>query len=221
MRLVEGALAANLMPGPRAGIGKVVLHVDPASLTGPGDMDGERCRLENGPALPTETARRLACDASVVVISESGGPGIDVGRSTRTISPALRRALEHRDGGCRFPGCERRSGVDAHHLKHWAHGGGTDRSNLLLLCRFHHRLVHEGGFRVGRQRDEIVFRRPDGQRLETLPRKRTGRASALIDAQADLGIDATTPITQGYTKLDLNYAVGVICDAQEHARAAA
>ena len=72
---------------------------------------------------------------------------LDVGRRTRTIPPALRRALEVRDRGCRFPGCGLRF-TDGHHVKHWADGGETTLDNLILLCRFHHRLVHEGGWRV-------------------------------------------------------------------------
>jgi hypothetical protein len=72
---------------------------------------------------------------------------LDVGRKTRTIPPALRRALEARDRGCRFPGCGLRF-TDAHHIRHWADGGETRLGNLVLLCRFHHRLVHEEGFRV-------------------------------------------------------------------------
>ena len=81
-----------------------------------------------------------------------GGPAtdgtiLDVGRRTRTIPPAIRRALEVRDRGCRFPGCGSRF-TDAHHVRHWADGGETSLDNCLLLCRHHHRLVHEGGWRV-------------------------------------------------------------------------
>ena len=72
---------------------------------------------------------------------------LDVGRRTRTIPPALRRALEVRDRGCRFPGCHTRF-CDAHHVRHWADGGETSLANTVLLCAFHHALVHEGGWRV-------------------------------------------------------------------------
>ena len=72
---------------------------------------------------------------------------LDVGRKTRTISPSVRRALEVRDRGCRFPGCGLRF-TDAHHIKHWADGGETALSNLLLLCSHHHRLLHEEGWSV-------------------------------------------------------------------------
>ena len=98
-------------------------------------------------ALSAETLRRLSCDAGVTrVITRGRSEPLDVGRSTRTISPALRRALVVRDGGCRFPGCDRPPGwCDAHHRVHWADGGETRLENLELLCRRHHRAVHEGG----------------------------------------------------------------------------
>ena len=96
-----------------------------------------------------ETSRRQSCDCGVVHWLENArGHALDIGRRTRNISPALRRALEHRDGGCTFPGCTTRRHVDAHHLQHWADGGETKLDNLVLLCRHHHRLVHEGGFSV-------------------------------------------------------------------------
>ena len=75
------------------------------------------------------------------------------GRKTRTIPPAIRRALNSRDGGCRFPGCTHQRYVDAHHIEHWADGGETKLSNLVTLCRLHHRLVHEG---------EILIETPPG-----------------------------------------------------------
>ena len=95
-----------------------------------------------------ETSRRLACDASVVEVRHGpDGRILDVGRRTRTIPPAIRRALEVRDRGCRFPGCGLRF-TDAHHVVHWADGGETKLDNLVLLCRHHHRLLHEEGFRL-------------------------------------------------------------------------
>jgi uncharacterized protein DUF222/HNH endonuclease len=109
-----------------------------------------RCEHEHGPSLPAETVRRLGCDASVVaIVEDENGEALNVGRKTRTIPPAIRRALFSRDkDGCRFPGCTNRHYVDGHHIKHWANGGETRLSNLVVLCRFHHRLVHEGGVDV-------------------------------------------------------------------------
>jgi len=95
---------------------------------------------------------------------------MDVGRKTRSIPPAIRRALNARDTGCRFPGCAARH-CDAHHLVHWADGGGTSLDNLLLLCRRHHRLLHEGGYRIERhgRGEELTFVLPDGRRLDVAP----------------------------------------------------
>src|SRR5262249_34087093 len=120
-----------------------------------------------GTHVPAETCRRLACDASRVVMRhDTDGNVTEIGARTRTIPPALRRALEHRDHGCRFPGCGARF-TQGHHIRHWANGGPTTLSNLALLCRHHHRAVHEEGFEVDRQ--------PDGTR--------TGAAGVQIDAR--------------------------------------
>jgi len=94
---------------------------------------------------------------------------VEIGARTRTIPPALRRALHHRDRGCRFPGCGVRFG-QGHHIHHWAHGGPTTLSNLALLCRRHHRAVHEEGYQVARGPDGALrFRRPDGRPLPEVP----------------------------------------------------
>jgi len=105
--------------------------------------------LEDGPGISTETSERLCCDAGVVVMHhDHDGNLLNIGRKSRSIPPALRRALQHRDGGCRFPGCTAKRFVDGHHIRHWSEGGETRLDNLVLLCRTHHRLVHEGGYRV-------------------------------------------------------------------------
>ena len=119
-----------------------------------------------GPVAPA-VVRRLACDASITrVVMAGGSEPIDVGRRTPIISPALRRAVIARDLHCRFPGCDRpASWCDAHHAKHWADGGMTALGNLVLLCRRHHRLVHEG-FTVEMEDGQPVFHRPDGSVLE-------------------------------------------------------
>jgi hypothetical protein len=141
---------------------QLVVHADATTLAEP-EATG-RCELEDGGPVCAETARRIACDASVVAIVERDGRPLGVGRKTRTIPPAVRRALHSRDGCCRFPGCTQRRFVDAHHIHHWAHGGETKLNNLVLLCRHHHRLLHEGGFRVERRSGGgLRFRRPDGR----------------------------------------------------------
>ena len=150
--VAERALAAGFTGKvPLSGTGaeryQVLLHVDAETLSEEGSGLG-RSNLEDGTRVSAETSRRLSCDASVVEIRRgTGGEVLDVGRRTRTVSPALRRALEARDGGCRFPGCGSRF-TDAHHVRHWADGGETKIENLLLLCAHHHRLMHEAGWTV-------------------------------------------------------------------------
>ena len=114
---------------------------------------GYRCELDEAGVIHPETLRRLACDASVCrVLTDPDGMPLDLGRSTRTVAPAQRRALIIRDGGCVYPGCRRPPRwCDAHHRKHWADGGATDLDNLVLLCRRHHRLVHEGQVSLGQE----------------------------------------------------------------------
>ena len=100
---------------------------------------------------------------------DEDGRLVEVGARTRTLPPALRRALQHRDRGCRFPGCGVSFG-QGHHVRHWAQGGPTTLSNLALLCRRHHRAVHEEGYQVERQPDgALQFRRPDGRPLPEVP----------------------------------------------------
>ena len=118
-----------------------------------------------------EAARRVACDAGLVVLRHGpDGDVLDVGRRTRTVPTALRRALEGRDRNqCQFPGCSSRH-CDAHHVVHWADGGATRLQNLVLLCRFHHRTVHEEGFQVvADAAGRFQFLRPDGVPLPALP----------------------------------------------------
>ncbi|MGH8167420.1 MAG: DUF222 domain-containing protein, partial [Woeseiaceae bacterium] len=123
--------------------------------------------LEDGPHVSAETSRRLACDASVVtLLDDENGEPLSIGRKSRVIPPAIRRALRFRDQGCRFPGCTHRHFVDGHHIKHWADGGETSLRNLVQLCRFHHRLVHERDFGCQRAGDgRIVFTNPVGNEI--------------------------------------------------------
>ena len=147
---------------------QVVVHVPAETLAAD---DAGRCEVENGPDLALDTVRRITCDSSLLRITadEEGNP-LDIGRKTRAVPPALRRALQSRDGGCRFPGCTHHRFVDAHHIRHWADGGDTSIDNLVLLCRQHHRLVHEGGFGIERTAGgQIRFSRPDGRVIEEHP----------------------------------------------------
>jgi Domain of unknown function (DUF222)/HNH endonuclease len=171
---------------------QVVVHVDVASLAhreGAPPSQGE-LRLEGGPALHPETARRLGCDAALVRVLERDGRPLSVGRRTRAVPPALRRALQSRDECCRFPGCDQRRFLHAHHIHHWAHGGRTDLSNLVHLCSHHHRLLHEGGYTVERRSGHgLLFRRPDGRAVPAAPARPHGRAQALVSQHRQDGLE--------------------------------
>ena len=166
--LAETALHRGLDPGAPGERYQVVVHVDAPVLADPG-QSGQSV-LEGGTHVSAETSQRLACDASRVVMRhDDQGRLLEIGARTRTIPPALRRALHHRDQGCRFPVCGLRF-TQGHHLRHWAHGGPTTLSNLALLCRRHHRAVHEEGYQVTRLPDgALQFRRPDGRPLPNVP----------------------------------------------------
>lgn len=161
----------------------------------------------------TETARRIACDAGRVVMRHRSGQVLTVGRKTRTIPPPIRRALDFRDQGCRFPGCMSQH-CDAHHIEHWADGGETKLSNLVLLCRRHHRLLHEGGFsvRMDDQR-EAQFFDPRGRLLERSPAPPPvglDAARELVEHLEDAGVLVTgkesMPVWDG-KPMDLRYVM--------------
>jgi hypothetical protein len=169
MMLAQNSLAADQPDSSGDERHMVVLHADARLLTGedPGSPE-QVCRIENGPGVDKPTAMRISCDAALVALMNSAVPGeqLRLGRKTRKISPALRRALRVRDGGCTFPGCHRLTHLEAHHIVHWLHGGATDLENLVLLCRRHHMAIHEEGFSVSRSNDpahtHCRFHRPDG-----------------------------------------------------------
>jgi hypothetical protein len=158
---------------------QVVVHADAAALAGSGEEAGSR--IEDGPGIAAETVRRLSCEASLLPVLHRQSGELDVGRKTRAVSPAMRRVLQLRDEGrCQFPGCENHKRVEAHHIMHWARGGETKIDNLVLLCPGHHRLVHEGRVSVLRRADgQLVFRRPDGQPVPTVPSPIRGRCGEL------------------------------------------
>ncbi len=180
---------------------EIVVHVDVETLATDTEVVQDRSELERGPALAPETVRRLACDASIIRIVERDGVPLSVGRRTRTIRPGLRRALRSRDGGCRFPGCTHERFLHAHHIRHWARGGPTELDNLVQLCSYHHRLIHEGGFSVrwaGRRRGGstpgLRFFRPDGQMIPSTGGHSRARGRSLAERQhaAGLLVDADT-----------------------------
>jgi hypothetical protein len=160
-RVAESFLAHDVLETPGADRQQIVVHVAAETLC---HRAAGCCEIEHGPAIAAETARRFSCDATVVsLIEDADGAPLSVGRKTRIISAPLRRLLTARDKGCRFPGCSNARYIDMHHIKHWANGGETRPSNLVSLCRFHHRGVHEGGFDVRILDDGALrFMRPDG-----------------------------------------------------------
>jgi hypothetical protein len=164
-------------PGPHSSSERyqVVVHVTAETLAA--GEDG-RCELDSGQRLAPDTARRIACDGSLLRITDdAAGNPLDIGRKTRAVPPAMQRALRSRDHGCRFPGCTHDRFVDAHHIRHWANGGETSLDNLVLLCRRHHRLVHEGRFGVERiAGGALRFTRPDGRVIAGHPRLPNARA---------------------------------------------
>jgi len=144
--IAQAALHHELDPGAPGERYQVVVHVDAPVLADP-DQPGQSA-FEDGVNSSAEESRRIACDASRVIMThDATGRVVEVGARTRTIPPALRRALQHRDRGCRFPGCGSRF-TQGHHIQHWANGGPTTLLNLALLCRRHHRAVHQDGFQV-------------------------------------------------------------------------
>jgi hypothetical protein len=177
MQMAESFLASGRKSSSSANRYQVMLHVSAETLTRdvtaetPADQniehDGELAlsHIEHGPHVTAETSKRLCCDSNIILnLSNKMGETLNIGRKSRTIPPAMRRALRMRDQGCRFPGCTHRHFIDGHHIKHWSKGGETSLDNLVLLCRHHHRLVHEGGFACEKSEEgQLVFRNETGK----------------------------------------------------------
>lgn len=163
VEIASGALAADPDPD-RA---NVVVHIDVETLA-TRDGIGE---IQTGPTISVETARRLACDSRLQTLLDGpNGLPVGIGRTSRTIPTWLYHQIRQRDKGCRFPGCERTRWIQAHHLVHWSEGGPTDLDNLVTLCGYHHRLVHEGGWTIeGCPDGDLVFVRPDGRPYQPRP----------------------------------------------------
>jgi len=177
----------------------VTVHVAEEVLRDPSVAGA--CHIEGQAPLPPATVRRLCCDGSLItVVEDADGAPQSVTRKTRAVPAALRRALEARDGGCRFPSCTHRRFVDAHHIVHWADGGDTTLDNLTLLCRRHHRFLHEYGYQLERVGRELRFTRPDGQHIPDvtrLPACEADHGHAALHAAhavANLQIDSETAI---------------------------
>ena len=239
--VAESALKAGLDPGSSGDRYQVVVHVNGEELTAQQSATADnRTHVPAGtsragvPAwlgtshvpVSAETARRIACDAGKVSMTHRNGQVLSVGRKTRTIPPPIRRALEFRDQGCRFPGCTSLH-CDAHHIVHWADGGETKLSNLVLLCRRHHRLLHEGGFSVKMNDERAVhFLDKRGRPLEHSPAPPpvgSYPARELIRHLEDAGILITgkesMPAWDG-TPMDLPYVMECLWRPPPHLEAA-
>jgi len=199
---------------------QVVVHVAANANPGGRQLAGEPS-LENGPHVTAVTSRRVACDCSRTVIKEDeNGEPLSIGRRSRSIPSPMRRALKARDGGCRFPGCSNHKFVDGHHIIHWADGGETCLDNLVLLCRHHHHLVHEGGFDCKRSEDgEIWFEDRKKRRLDDFP---TAQNATLEESLAwmyqrfeDKDVSAVTSAAKWYAgeRMDWDHAVSLMFPA--------
>ena len=231
--IAESFLATGYREGNAGERYQVVVHVnvdvDAGAVGGRDAGDATAAEpaapyIEDVAAVADETARRIACDASVVVMTEREGETVDVGRRTRAIPPAIRRALTHRDGGCAFPGCTSRRFVDAHHIEHWADGGRTTLSNLVLLCRAHHRAVHNEGYTIQLNRGRVSVTRADGDPMPQRFALRVPRdgPDAIPRANREHGIAISprtcTPRWSGEA-MDYSIALSILGDLHDGRRA--
>ncbi len=215
VRLAESFLAGHPVSGTGGERFQVMVHLDQAPL---GADDEWAATLEDGTHVSSETLRRVACDCGLVAVG-GNGENLDIGRRSRSIPPAIRRALLLRDRGCAFPGCTHTRFLHGHHIRHWLHGGETSVDNLALLCTFHHHLVHEGGWTVGASADgAFFFRAPAGRPLARQPqRERVDNVLAWLHEWADgrnldLYPDVNMPLWDGKDP-DYNQAVGWLLEA--------
>lgn len=168
---------------------EIVVHVERDPTTADPTL---QANLEDGTPVSAETLRRVSCDSGVVAASlAEDGTVLDVGRRTRSIPTAIRRALWIRDQGCRFPGCTSTRFLHGHHVHHWLHGGRTSLDNLVFLCSFHHRMVHEGGFTIAMTDNaQVVVAAPGGHRVSAETPDAVDWSQSVWD---DPGIPAMSP----------------------------
>jgi hypothetical protein len=179
---LDPGTAASRPPGERT---QVILHLDAARELPP--------RLHLGPVLPRGIGDYLSCDALVRYLLVRHGQPVAMGRRERTVNPRLRTIIEHRDGGCRVPGCDQVRWLHIHHLRHWMDGGRTDPDNLFALCPTHHRMVHQGLLSIEGDPKEpggLTFADNQGRRLEPVPPWRPVPGSPIADIARDLNLPA-------------------------------
>lgn len=197
---------------------EVVVHADLTVLT-----EGEpgRAEIEQGSKLTATTLERLACDCGVRLTTEANGKTLDVGRRSRGIPIALERAIVDRDRSrCRFPGCTQKGRLQVHHRQHWSRGGTTDVRNCFLVCLYHHKVLHEGGWHAeGDAGDVLTFVDPLGRRVPEVlvpPPKTDPNAIRRENVQRDVTITADTiqPRWHAGDRLDLDHAVASLCQLE-------
>jgi hypothetical protein len=210
--LAEGFLAGNAAKGNGGERYQVMVHVDQDALAPDGTL---AATLDDGTHISAETFRRIACDSGL--LAQEGHAELStlsIGRRSRSIPPAIRRALRVRDRGCRFPGCTHDRFVHGHHIQHWLHGGETSVDNLIQLCTRHHHLVHEGGWSIERNEvGEWKFVDPAGKavRASEASQAWTGNILTWLQEWADehgldLSPDSNEPLWDG-TRPDYDLAV--------------
>ncbi len=196
---------------------QVVVHVDIETLLAK-NVDG-RCHIEDGPAVSAAMARRLCCDSDVLTMLERGATTLDLFRTRRTATGRLRRAVQLRDGFCRYPGCRAPAcDTEAHHILDWLYGGLTELGNLVSLCGFHHQRLHEGAFQiVVIGTGEFEFFTALGEPIQSAPRPLVApdfdgaRWLHQLAALAGRTIDAETPSALGHGgRFDTGLATEVI-----------
>jgi hypothetical protein len=216
--LAETYLAHGATDSSSADRYQVVVHVSESALKNlpDGNHTPTTSHMENAHHVSAETSRRLACDCSVLgLVENADGEPLSIGRKSRSIPPAIRRALRTRDKGCRFPGCTRTAYLDGHHIHHWSDGGETSLDNLVLLCRHHHRLVHEGGFScVKTDGGEVLFRdarrNPIDRYARLTPEDERRAFDLWLEREMrDLGITSQTCVTRWEgERMDWDLGVG-------------
>ena len=192
---------------------QLMVHLDQEAL---GPEGAWSATLEDGTRVSAETLRRVACDCGLI---GHEGEALNIGRRSRSVPPAIRRALMLRDHGCAFPGCSHTRFLHAHHLQHWLHGGETRLENLLMLCSFHHHLVHEGGWRISAGADKtFLFHLPDGKPLAAVPPREPVEGAVewlrewAEDNDLHLGPETNMPRWDG-TRPDYEMAVSALLEA--------
>jgi hypothetical protein len=205
--MAETYLASGPAASSSADRYQVMLHIS-------GAFPDKSARIEHGPGISAETSRRICCDTSLsTIVGDDGGETLSIGRKSRVIPPAMRRAMRARDKTCRFPGCTHTHFIDGHHIHHWSDGGETSLDNLVQLCRHHHRLVHEGGFVCRKNgQNKVEFRTPAGALVpETGKLRSRYRENVIPDLKElveDRYIDRKTILPDWYGEsMDLGLAV--------------